>query len=87
MERLGAEVELITAAQTEEERRERVWPRTISIPALRPTLTCDTDPVSKVKRRHGTGSRTPQEATAQSFPSVPSPSVVALQRILNVRVL
>lgn len=39
----------------------------ISIPALNLTLTTDTDPVSKVSRRHGAGSRNPQEANAVCF--------------------
>lgn len=42
----------------------------ISIPALSPTLTCDTDMLSKVKRRRR-GSRKPQEANAPSFPHAP----------------
>lgn len=42
----------------------------ISIPALNLTLTADTDPVSKVSRRHGTGSRNPQEANAVCFYAV-----------------
>lgn len=42
----------------------------ISIPALNLTLTADTDPVSKVSRRHGTGSRNPQEANIVCFRAV-----------------
>ncbi|KAK5897975.1 hypothetical protein CgunFtcFv8_015433 [Champsocephalus gunnari] len=47
-----------------------LWYGSISIPALNLTLTADTDPVSKVSRRHGTGSRNPQEAGAVCFCAV-----------------
>lgn len=56
----------------------------ISIPALVPTLTADTDPVSGASRRHGTGSRGKPPPVLTLF-SVSC--VVTAEWILNATVL